>query len=84
MSELADYVCKLEADNERIYNETAILKQQRDALLEAMGVISRMSLSEMREYCIVHKIHEGIGDYNAAMLSQRIAQATIKQAEKEG
>ena len=35
MSELPDYVCKLEADNERLYNETITLKQQRDALLDA-------------------------------------------------
>ena len=39
MSELPDYVCKLEADNERLYNETITLKQHRDALLEACKAV---------------------------------------------
>jgi len=70
MSELADYVCKLEADNERIYNETAILKQQRDALLKASKEVRLMLNTDLK-------------DYKTEPWAMRV-EAAIAQAEKEG
>ena len=60
------------------------INHEAAALLEALNLIARMTLSEMRLYCIDHKIHNGISGYNAAMLASKIAKYAIEMAEKEG
>lgn len=59
------------------------LKAQRDELLEALNIISRMSYSEMRQYCIDKKTHEGLADANSALLAQRIALTAIENCEEK-
>lgn len=59
------------------------LQAEKNDLVEALKIINRGSLSEMRQYCIKNNIHKGISDFTSALLMIRISESALQKATGE-